>query len=389
MLRTSLLLATALLLTLALSAQDRKGSFYLGGGTSATYQSINGSSTTGVTGVAIDRPGDLTGLRATSFRSGYFLTNRLLVGSRIDYLNASVDQGYLFDLFEGGNRLVLKPFVRYYLLDGKAEAKRPLAVFGELGFGTIGFGRGEAFETDFHLGLGAEVNLAAGVVGTAGLYYNANALGLNYTNLNVGLNLLTGQLALGAPASWLRAGTWTTNGQWLNLAYGHTRRGERTDSDLQLQLSPRLGYFVLDGLLLESTLDLSYARRDNNIGIDLRFPGGGTGTDLRVDVGLRYYVLPVGNLRPFATAGFGYRNVDQDQLLASMTVNRSLRYRHWRAGAGAFYLLNNAVAIDLSTGYQQDKPRRVEGGPFGGQSSTENQNRWQTEVGLRFFLVRR
>ena len=98
-------------------------------------------------------------------------------------------------------------------------------------------------------------------------------------------------------------------------------------------------------------------------------------------MGLRYYFLPVGNLRPFATIGLGYHYVYQDQFLTSITVNRSLRYQHWRTGAGASYLLNNKVAIDLSTGYQQDQPRQTNGIFLGG-SGSDNQYRWRPDLPL-------
>ena len=383
MLRTSLFVF-CLLLTFALAAQTRKGNFYVAGGTTASYQFTNKPSTTGGDGLSLNRPDDLTGFQATSFRSGYFLTNRLLVGTRVDYLNAAADQGYLFP---ESNRLSLKPFARYYILE-RGSAERPLAVFGELGFGTFAVGRGDNYETDFHLGAGAELGLTAGVLGTANLNYNANAYGLNYTNLNVGLNVLTGQLSAPTATTRLRAGTITTNGQWLHLAYGRMERGEQQHTALHLNLTPRLGYFVLDNLLIESSLNLDYVDLQDRIGSDRIIPDGvGRGTDLRVDLSARYYALQLGHLLPFVGAGIGYRNLDQEDVIVNGFIDRTLRSRHWRADVGASYMLSNALALDLSGSYLREHAGRADGGP--GIFDLQDRATWRTEVGLRFFLANR
>ena len=364
-----LLLTLCLVLTLSLSAQERKGNWYLSGNTQLAYNSTKSGDDT--------FSQQTEGVGFSSFRSGYFITNRLLLGTRTEYASRSNDPNQ----FGGArNSLVFQPFVRYYFLDAGAK---PISFFGELGFGTIGFGEGYGFETDFHLGLGAERALAPGVLATANLNYDANADGINYTNLVIGLNVLSGQLAgIGRTAS-VEAGTFSAAGQLLNAAYGRNSSGGLTDADLRINVSPQVGYFLLDGLLVEAAVDFTYSdvSSERNLGFspltNFRL------YDLRAGVQARYYVLQRGRLLPFVSAGIGYTRLQQEteqQGSSQVEIYRPF----WKLGAGASYFLSPQLAIDLTASYDRGAMRFRSGGRQLGVDLPERG--LNVAASLRFFL---
>ncbi|CAH0999572.1 hypothetical protein LEM8419_00872 [Neolewinella maritima] len=371
-----LILLICLLISIGLCGQTRKGNWYLSGNTAVAGQHVTGTQTSVYSPTA-----ELYGrsnLSATSFRSGYFLSNRLLVGTRLDYLRTIARDYYVTN---ESNRLSLKPFVRYYILDG--SSRRSLAVFGELGFGTISFGAGDRYETDFHLGLGAELPLAPGILGTANLNYDANAWGINFTNLTLGLNVLTGQLQDSPATAPLRRGTFTTSGRLGSVAYGRNKSGDDVAAELQVRLSPQLGYFILDGLLLEAAVTFDYRtyRSDSRY----RFHYAAAFDSYALDAGLtaRYYVLQRGRLLPYAEVGLSYlQQRNHTGMRAVLVDGPKLRALPWRAGAGLSYILSPQLALDLSGVYQRGTTKRLR------DSWTNNQpqRRLQGTVGLRFFL---
>ena len=367
-----ILLTFCLSLTLSLSAQERRGNWYLSGATQLEYDNL--------------KSGDdifsrqFEGVRFSAFRSGYFLTNRLLVGTRTEYASVYNDPNFSG---KGQNSLSFQPFVRYYFIDAGAG---PTSFFGELGFGTIGFGEGYGFETDFHLGLGAERMLAPGVLATANLNYNANADGINYTNLVVGLNVLSGQLAgVGRTAS-VGAGTVSTAGQLVNASYGRNSSGGLTDADLQINMSPRAGYFVLDGLLVEAALDVNFTNftTSRTVGItsftDLRT------YNLRAGLQARYYVLQRGRLLPFVQAGIGYVRSRQEIGRVGGNSEFTVHSSSWKLGAGASYFLSSQLAIDLVGGYDWGTAQFLSGGSRIGSEQSERE--LNVAASLRFFLPR-
>ncbi|WP_116127682.1 outer membrane protein [Lewinella sp. IMCC34183] len=372
-----LLLAASLLLALTLSAQERRGSVYLSGGSSAAY------------GTATDKQirsaylpynllSRLEGIRVNSFRTGYFLTNRLLLGTRADFNYVSGDASlYPSDYTE----LSFRPFVRYYVRDGGADGT---SVFGEAGFGTLGLGEADFFTKDYHLGVGAERFLASGILAMASLNYNVNAELRDYASLRFGLNVLTGQLARATADAPLAAGTLTAAGQLLEVGYGITRDGGNRINTLMIDLSPRLGYFPLDGLLLETGLvySLLQVNRDysqQQLNMDYRR------TDLELRLQARYYLLQQGRLLPYVGAGISYVRIDQGLNRLDDPLVQHIEALPWQLSAGVSYFLSPRLAIDLEAEYERGL---AESGPTPAFSYSEAQRRIGVAAGLRFFLAR-
>ena len=356
------LLVVFTLLTLSLFAQERRGNFYLSGNTQASYRDVSGG------GELLERS---EGFRGQSFRSGYFVTNRLLVGTSVDYTDHGVRGS---DPFAQTTGLKLQPFVRYYFLDLGAK---PIALFGELGFGTFG----EGYETDFHLGLGAELPIAPGVLATAGLNYNANASGINFTNLNLGLNVLTGQLGDSPTTPTLAAGTFTMVGQVGNVAYGRNTTGGLSEAEWRINLTPRVGYFVADGLLLEGRVDYRLNDYTSEKPGASFFGQGYRSSQLEAGVNARYYPLRRGTLAPFAELGLGYVSLSDE--LQEFRQQQTGLYT-WQVGGGVSYFLSSHVAVDLAGSYGRgvSEIEDLTGSSDGGQLLRQ----WGGAVNVRFLL---
>ncbi|MBB4078002.1 opacity protein-like surface antigen [Lewinella aquimaris] len=373
------LLFALLLLTLTLAAQDREGNVYLSGNTGLEYSKL-GSKDASIYGYPTNLLQRFAGIRAHSFRSGYFLSNRFLLGARVDYINPTADPTYRYD-YEGALRV--KPFLRYYFLDHKSA---PLSFFGELGFSTLGLGNATRFETDFHLGLGAELVVGPGVLGTANLNYDANADGVNYTNLVVGLNALTGQLQGAPTVASVRKGTFSSHGPYGRIAYGRNQSGINLTANFSLALTPRIGYFLLDGLMVEAAIDLLHnqyrVERDR-----ANFNQGDLSlTDTELGVLLHYYPLRQGKVLPYVNAGWGYLELRQKVEGINGRFDETVSSPVWQAGVGALYFLSSQLALDLALNYNTGNASFKDGTPF---VDGIQQRQFRGAVGLRFYLPAR
>ena len=361
------LLCIALFFTSSLAAQYEKGNWYLDANSAASLSIPIGEPRLGVP------------FEVQSLQAGYFITNRLLVGSRIIMIGDLPNNGSL-----GSLDIVLSPFARYYFPGGD---KRKVSFFGEAGLGTITpFSGNGFFETDFHFGGGAEVELLPGVVGTAMLRYNANATGLNITSLTFGLNLLLGQLEKLENEAPIRAGTFTTTGSFGGLSFGN--HGFNAQSDLvgSAYLSPNLGFFLRDGLMAEGTFSLSYSGLKDV----LDFGQGNTESrninilSTSLEFNLRYYLRKSGALLPYVTGGLGYE-IYQARVTGGTFDDRDFKRNtfFYQTGIGMSWFLAKNIALDGAVRYRSDRF-----GAIDGFNNTVRQNVIQTKVGLRFFLKR-
>ncbi|MGB3800282.1 MAG: hypothetical protein WA952_10750 [Lewinella sp.] len=292
---------------------------------------------------------EFTGLNVRSQPVGIFVFDRLLVGARINYAyNRSSETTFQTEDRQQSYRV--NPFVRYYILAGE---ERKWNLFAEFGFGTFGDGDLPSFETDFHVGAGVDVPLLPGVVGTARLAYNANASGLNFTTLDIGGNLLLGQLGTLKDVP-LGRGTWTTQGQLAHSSFGHMRRGDDDWVDYSYSLSPSVGYFVLDGLLISSHSALSLGGTQNDISpsfsgrlTEIRF------RNVQTELEVRYYPWRTTKFLPFAALALGY----QSSTYSSPAFNPEDQKQEstiLRAAAGVSYFLGENVALEVTAAYQRD-----------------------------------
>ncbi len=310
---------------LSLNGQsDNKGKFYLSGNTSLTTTN------------------DLVnGIGQTSFSSsqlGYFFSDKWLVG-------AEVIAGSDEDLLDN-SPFTISPFARYYFRQSGSTR-----FFGEVGFGTIGnFGFGSSFETDIHAGVGAERSFGGGVVGTALLRYKAYAYGLNYTELDLGLNVILGGKQSIADFAGRRKGALLIDPTFGGISYGLQKWNDAESLQINLQLG--VGYFLTEQLLAEigggiTTDNTSYGRfasREIN------------SLEWNAYLGLRYF-LPsaTGRLQPYVIVRASLERFLQDLgVIANFELLESTEFKTTvEAGLGTLYYLTSKAALDFNVRYQK------------------------------------
>ncbi|MFT5999460.1 MAG: opacity protein-like surface antigen [Neolewinella sp.] len=342
------LLFSLLIAALNLNGQsENKGKFYLSGNTSFSY-STNFRNT----------------FSQSAFESthlGYFLTNRLMVGAEV---LAGTDEDFYDD-----SPYIISPFIRYYLpvrLGGNTQ------LFAEGGFGTIGnFSFGSNFETDYFLGLGAERSFGDGVVGTARLRYKAKSLGLNFTELDLGLNFI-----LGGKQNWDGFAAREKGGLLIDPDLGRISFGHRSRDnfrDLRLDLNVGLGYFLTQNLLVEAGYTAESIDVDRD-GVGLQEINT---RDWEVFAGLRYFVSGTGKrLQPYVLGRAGLAGTSLiigDATFGQQTTSDSFSYAE--VGAGALYYLTKNVALDFSGRYQARF-----------NTPAKNAERMTASAGLKVFL---
>lgn len=355
-----------ILFTLTLSAQYEKGNWYLDGATNAGYgHSLN------------NRAFSLSAVSASSYRLGQFSTDRILVGMDISFVSVFGQSS-----FTGVTNLELRPFARYYF---PGSEQRKVSYFGEAGFGRVGlFGGDQGFETDFHFGGGAEVSLRPGILGTASLRYNAYADGLNYTNLTLGLNVLTGQLENSGSAVSLSEGVISLRARLGAISYGRMSSNGLVDQSTIINLSPWMGYFISDRLMLEGGLGIFHQSANNEINeINVFRPEGEktSSTSVGVNINLRYYLKKDGRLLPYLMAGGGFTFTNRSFRNDFGESSESTQTVPFRFGAGTSYFLSPYLALDAELAYERSN--RIS--QF--QIATETpSSRVGLNVGFRFFL---
>ncbi len=365
------------LVAASLTAQDRAGSVYLDGGTNFFAQRAEGS----LPDAHILRSRALLGsyLRGASHRSGYFLTNRLLAGARVEYLQFWFDRDVNL---RDNSSLRAQPFLRYYFLDLGRQQK--FLLFGEAGLGTFTPDGGPLFEKDWHVGLGAEARLGEGVLGTVAVNYHDIESGRNAVSLNVGLNILTGQLARTGSSTPLQRGTWLTNGQVGRVVIGVGKQSAFVADQLALHLSPRLGYVFLPGLLLEVGADWQRQVTNPYSKSDIEYLGGYPFDRRTLNVQMRYYPLRQGRrLLPFLSINAGAEWLRHNGVYGG-PLYLSYSTPHIGAGTGASYFIADRIALDLSGTYRRELLSERE---RTAEYRTElPKQRFTGEVGLRYFL---
>ncbi|MEO0734071.1 MAG: hypothetical protein AAFZ52_14645 [Bacteroidota bacterium] len=219
------------LFLLPLSAQSTKGKWYLSGNTS----------------LELAFPYTARRIPASFVRSariGYALSDRLLVGTDLyagDQLSESGTNSHYF----------FRPFARYYF----APASKKLRLFGQVGAFTIGdFAFGSKLETDFHLGGGAEMTVAADIVATGLLRYRARAQGIDYVELALGLNVLVGKRG-DALLKLPKKGSWMIDPSLGTLQFG--QNGEGSFSQFLGNIRLYGLYYLSNSLALEAGFDLA------------------------------------------------------------------------------------------------------------------------------------
>jgi hypothetical protein len=356
-----------LLFTLSLSAQYQKGNLYLDGGSQLDFLNNVGNSSLGINVAA-----------ANASQFGYFFTDRLLVGTSINAYNISTGD---FSVSEGAFQLQLKPFVRYYF---PAKNGGRFNFFGDVGFGTQTFSNGfnSGFETDFHFGGGAEIFLQPGIVGTVGLQYDANASGLNFTNLNLGLNVLLGQLENSDSPVALTSRTVTIDPNVGQISYGRMGANGEVNNSTTVRLTPKVGFFLTNNLLVEGKASIVHNGETRNIGSSSFQPNKTQTTEIGTGVDLRYYPIHLGRFLPFATLGGGVQFLHQSSDSGFGTIKSNVAFGNWQAGLGASFFLSPHLSLDGAVTYQRTSIQLLNGESFNFRVS----NYVALNVGFKYYL---
>ena len=288
-------------------------------------------------------------LNGTAYRSGYFLSERFLVGTRIEYQQVWLNHPRLP---EPNGYLGLQPFLRYYLFD--LGSNRSTSIFGEAGFGTITFGEAQRFRQDAHVALGVETRLADGMSAITTFQYHRQAAGRNALSLSLGTNLQTGLLAASAGTAFFRKGTWTTNGQLGRVLVAVGKSTPFTDDRLSLHLRPTVGYVIRSGWLVEVESEWQREVTTPYTDWNIEFYDSYSYDRRAVQARLRYYPYQgPRRLFPFAMIGAGAEWLRNPGVYGDPLFT-TYRAPHVGAGGGVTYLLASRVAADLTLMYRRE-----------------------------------
>lgn len=338
------------LTTLTAFGQSRKGHVYLSGNTSLSAERIftdpDPVQLLGFNQFTVTDEAAAVTWRARSSRIGYFLTNRLMLGSDL-YVGTKISESFR------ESNYYLAPFVRYYVTN---EPGKKVNLFAQLGFGTIGeYGFGRNFETNFHLGVGAEARLADDIAATALLRYKAEASGLNYTELEFRINAFVGG-GLGKTAGLaLAKGSLMLDPAIGSIQLGHRGRDETLNLITELNVSG--GYFLRDRVMAEAGFSLNTDRYTSNSGLDRRFfIRESEQLAVTAIIGARYFIVGTSRLRPYLLGRTNFNLAEQIRIPASggvtgderTTTNSTL---HLQAGAGTLFSLSSHLALDAEVNY--------------------------------------
>jgi len=368
-----LITLTFILSSLLVFGQSRKGHFYLSGNTSLSAERILPAEQTtfGQFPATIrGQFGEIEGessWRARSSRIGYFVTNRLMVGTDL-YVGTETTDG------QDRGSYFLDPFVRYYVTN---RPGKKVNYFAQLGFGTFGeYGFGSNYETNFHLGAGAEVRLSDDVAASALLRYNAQASGLNYTELEIQLNAFIGG-GLGKSAGpALVQGSLMIDPAIGSIQLGH--RGRDEILNLITDLNVRGGYFLHDHWMVEAGFSVNTNQYSSGESFGGRLENEFSELEANALIGARFFPAGSSRLRPYLLGRTNFSLNEQIRTpsfgsAAGLETRNTQSRLHLQAGAGALLSLSNHLALDAEVLYAA---------PVAGEAQREVRGR----VGLKVFL---
>lgn len=341
------------LIALPLSAQQRAGKVLISGNTSVGLTVRDRPDNGNVFFPQSTGPGsNLLDWRIRSSRVGYHFTERFLFGTDAEVTTIFFNQEYK-------ELIKLRPFARYYFSD---RQDRRLSFFGQLGIGTFGdFEFNTSFETDFHFGAGLEYNYGNDLAAEALLRYNANASGLNYTELSIRINTFIGG-GNGQQFSGLRKGAIMIDPTGGTLSAGF--RGRDDVSRVIGELTLGGGYMITNHLLVEAGASVY---RDATEGNDAFSSSGfrsasSSLTEIESYLGARY-VFGQSRLRPYIMAGASFRSVREGETnfggieTTIETVSTTNAY----GGAGFLFGLTKRVMLDGSFSYHPPLSENADG----------------------------
>jgi hypothetical protein len=156
--------------------------------------------------------------------------------------------------------------------------------------------------------------------------------------------------------------------------------GEKTPRSIQVNLSPSIGYFLMDDFALGIGMDYTYSYQrdvDNNRRTDSDFLFGPF---------VRYY-MPVGErMAFFGVLTFGFGNSSNENLL--LTGNQSVSSNIFAVGVGPGFTIISNNAIGLETIFKYNFARSKFDTELGGikTSTTTNTNQFDISLGVQLYF---
>lgn len=140
--------------------------------------------------------------------------------------------------------------------------------------------------------------------------------------------------------------------------------GSISQQSYSLNISPAVGYFIVDNFAL--SLQADYEIQDADYEDKM--------SQFTIMPTALYYIPTKGVVRPFMTAGAGYANVTAHLPIAqSSTARHSFSGFTWGVGAGIAFFINRNISLDLSlqyldinTTYSGDSSAKIKAHGFAG-----------------------
>lgn len=333
-----------LLFSTSLSAQYQKGTFYLGQESQVFYlnNTRNSPSNFGIRG-----------------RGGYFLRDRLLVGSSVQ----------IGDVFDSGS-LRLAPFTRYYV---PLRSVPDFHLFGEVKL-DLNFGRDAGLTPA--AAIGAEYWLAPGAVLTASIRYRfGNDQVRRSTTIGFGFNVLLGEQHETDPAEGYlhQAGDLYFNPSIGSVSFGSFGGRQKLTSQRALLDG---GLFLSDQIAVVGLAEFSNFNVDVGSVIEPRIVGN---TTFILGGGLRYQFSNGKRWQPYVHAGARYvsetlrTNILVNGVMLNEITGNSFLFD---LGPGLLFHLSRYVALDASLRW---RPLITEGAVL------SPDNRVSAEIGVVIF----
>lgn len=299
-----------------LSGQDRKGKFWVNG---ALGRNLIEDGT------------------STSNKIGYFLHDKLLVGSEITS-SFIYSQESILDI-----EATISPFVRLYFGNsewrpyGEAMLNLPLIPNRE--------------EVTGKVSVGVDREIVQGVLVGIEMAYNVNSTFAPDLSLGVNLNaLLGGYDAQNAASEQLRKGSWSFGGDPLNLTF--RRRDISSLNFYRIQLRPEFAHFLTNKLMVDVGVEMDFSRYNFDAPVRVSSSLPRSSFYLSAEVGLRRYFTTAKKVNFFVQGGLRFfnENTKRELLLNDGSVSistASLSMLNANLSLGGTFFLNRHTSMDF------------------------------------------
>lgn len=148
----------------------------------------------------------------------------------------------------------------------------------------------------------------------------------------------------------------------------------------QFNLSPQVGYFVIDKLPVGLFMDYEYDKRkptdsDNSW----------KSSSITIGPFVRYYILEYNKIWPYVEGSAGIGTIKTIEKYGSESSTLTTKTSSLKLGGGATYFVNENIGIDLFMGYKQNVSKRDD--PLGSKSSAEEFKDIESSFGINLGLL--